>query len=88
MLSFLHRGDYCWKCEFDTDVKTGLIFFHHEGEQLRFYKKVHLKTQSKKKDVLVISNYCMKRRILIYLTKAVLKRTSNAICEYMSLDES
>ena len=22
MLSFLHRWDYCWKCEFDTDVKT------------------------------------------------------------------
>ena len=21
MLSFLHRLGYCWKCEFDTDVK-------------------------------------------------------------------
>ena len=21
MLSFLHRLDYSWKCEFDTDVK-------------------------------------------------------------------
>ena len=44
-----------------------------------FYKKVYLKTQSKKKDVPVISKYCKKRGILIYLAKAVLKRTSNAI---------
>ena len=21
MLSFLYRWDYCWKCEFDTDIK-------------------------------------------------------------------
>ena len=39
MLSFLHRWDYCWKCEFDKDVKIEYSF-HHEGEQLRFYKKV------------------------------------------------
>ena len=29
-------------------------YYHHDGEQLGFYKKVHIKTQSKKKDVLVI----------------------------------
>ena len=55
-----------------------MIFYHHDGEQLRFYK-VHPKTQNEKKDVLVIFKYCKKRRIPIYLTKAVLKRTSNAI---------
>ena len=44
MLSFLHRWDYCWKREFDTDVKVGKSF----------YKKVHVKTQGNKKDGLVI----------------------------------
>ena len=53
MLSFLHRWDYCWKCEFDTDVKIE-NYNHHDGEQLLSYKKVHIKTQSKNKDVLVI----------------------------------
>ena len=53
MLSFLHRWDYWWKCEFDTDVK--IEYIHHDGEQLSFYIKVHLKTQSNKKDVLEIS---------------------------------
>ena len=52
MLSFLHRWDYCWKCEFDTDVKVE-NYYHHDGEQLGFYKKVHIKAQSIK-DVLVI----------------------------------
>ena len=28
-------------------------YYHHDGEQLGFYKKAHTKTQSKKKDVLV-----------------------------------
>ena len=53
MLLFLHHWDYCWNCEFDTDVKIE-NYNHHHGEQLLFYKKVHIKTQSKKKDVLVI----------------------------------
>ena len=52
MLSFLHHWDYCWKCEFDTNVKIE-NYYHHDEEQLVFYK-VHVKTQSKKKDVLVI----------------------------------
>ena len=52
-------------------LKQNIIFIHHDGEQLHFYKKVHLTTQSKKKDVLVISKYCKKRRIVIYLTKSV-----------------
>ena len=46
MLSFLHRWDYCWKYEFDTDVKIE-NYYQHDGEQLGFYKKVHIKTQSK-----------------------------------------
>ena len=53
MLLFLHRWDYCWKCEFDIDVKIE-NYNHHDGEQLLFYKNVHIKTQRKKKVVLVI----------------------------------
>ena len=41
--------------------------------------KNYISLNIEKKDVLVISKYCKKRKILIYLTKAVLKRTSNAI---------
>ena len=53
MLAFLHRWGYCWKCEFDTDVKIE-NYNHHDGEQLLFYKKTHIKTQRKKKDVVEI----------------------------------
>ena len=53
MLSLLHRWDYCRKCEFDTDVKIE-NYYHCDEEQLGFYKNVHIKTQGKKKDVLVI----------------------------------
>ena len=45
ILSFLHRWDYCWKCEFDTDVKIE-NYYQHDGEQLGFYKKVHIKRQN------------------------------------------
>ena len=38
MLSFLPRWDYCWKCEFGTDVKTE-NYCDHDGEQLGFYRK-------------------------------------------------
>ena len=44
-----------------------------------------MKTQRKKKDVLV-TLYCKKRRIPIYLTKTVLKRTSNAIFSMKKVD--
>ena len=56
-----------------------------------------MKTHSKKKDVLVTFFILLvnekknkKRRILIYLTKTVLKRTSNAIfsMKKVNLDES
>ena len=53
MLSFLHLWDCCWKCEFDTDVKIE-TYYHHDGEQTGFYKKLHIKTQSKKNNVFVI----------------------------------
>ena len=49
MLSFLHRFDV--KCDIDADVIIG-NYYHHDGEQLDFYKKSTFKTQSKKKDVL------------------------------------
>ena len=47
MLSFLHRWDYCWKYEFDTDVKIAQKINHHDGEQQGFCEKVHIKTQSR-----------------------------------------
>ena len=44
------------RCKFDTDCTDVKIenYYHHDGEQLLFNKIVHIKTQSKKKDVLVI----------------------------------
>ena len=53
MLSFLHCWDYCWKFEFDINVKIE-NYGHHDKEQLLFHKKVHIKTQSQKKDVGVV----------------------------------
>ena len=47
MLSLLHRWDYY------TDFKIQ-NYYHHNGEQLGFFKKVHTETQSKNNDVLVI----------------------------------
>ena len=35
-------------------LKQNRSYYHHDGEQLGFYKEEHIKTQSKKKDVLVI----------------------------------
>ena len=35
-------------------LKQNRNCYHHDGEQLGFYKEEHIKTQSKKKDVLVI----------------------------------
>ena len=55
MFSFLHRWDYCWKCEFHTDVKIENCY-HHDGEQLGFYKNIPIKTQSKKKGVFGLSS--------------------------------
>ena len=63
---------------------------------IRFSQKAHMKTQSKKKYVLcdfillVNETKNKKRRILIYLTKTVLKRTSKAIfsIKKVNLDES
>ena len=73
-------------CEFDTDVKIE-NYYHHDEEQLMFYKKVHIKTQGIKKDVLVI---LAQWRTPTYLIKSVLKRTWNAIynMEKVDLDES
>ena len=73
MLSFLHRWDYCWKCEFDIYVKI-LIYNYHDGEQFVFYKKVHFKMQSKKKDVLVI-----------FIIKSVLQNVKCHNCTWRKL---
>ena len=98
MLSVLHRWYCCWKCQFDTDVKIE-NYNQHDGEQLRFLKKVclilkkvHTRKQSKKKNVIVILilllhnplHYCKKRRIPIYLIKTVLKRNLKGTLFYNS----
>ena len=51
-MSFLHRWEYDWKCKFDEDVKIK-NYYQHDGEQLAFYIKKHIKTQNKSKDILV-----------------------------------
>ena len=75
MLSFLPPWDYCWKCEFDTDVKIeNYCHYDHDGEQLGFYiKKITYQNTEEK------ALYYKKWRIPIYLTQTVPKRTSNAI---------
>ena len=52
MLPLLHRWRYCWKCEFDSDIK--IKNYPHDGENFGFYKKIHIKIQSKENDVLVL----------------------------------
>ena len=100
MLSFLHRWDCCWKCQFDTDVKIE-NYNHHDGEQFlqNFYKfiftKVHIKTRSKNKGVLVIFillpynplYYCKKWRTPIYLIKTVLKRNLKRTFSYSVIQQ-
>ena len=44
ILSFFHGWVLLLKCEFDTDVKIGNNYHLHGGEQVGFYKKVHIKT--------------------------------------------
>ena len=62
-------------------------YYHHDGEQLSFYKKVHIKTQSR-----ISCNLYPARNqeFQFYLTKTILKRTSNAIfnMKKVDLDES
>ena len=41
------------KCEYDIDAKIE-NHYQDDGQQLGFYEKIHIKTQSKKNDVLVI----------------------------------
>ena len=53
ILSFLHRWQNCWKCESDTDVKIENHLTMMKNNYF-FIKKVHIKTQSNEKDVLVI----------------------------------
>ena len=77
MLSFIYCWDYCWKCEFDKDVKIE-NYNHHDGEQLLFYQKVLIKTELKEEYSLY---YCIillkERRTPIYLIKTVAKRNLN-----------
>ena len=45
MSSFLHRWDYCMKvwiwCRCQNRIEND---YQHDGEQLAFYKEVHIKT--------------------------------------------
>ena len=52
MLSFLYRWDYCWKCEFDTDVKIDRKLLPW-WRTIRFLLKSTSK-HSKKMDIIVI----------------------------------
>ena len=54
-------------------------YYHHDGEQLGFYKKVHIKTQSR---MFLQSLHCKKQRIPINLTKTVLKRTYSILIHH------
>ena len=60
----------------------------HDGKQLGFCEKIHIKTQIQKKDVLFI--FSKKQKNSIYFTKSVLKRTSNVVfnMKKVDLDES
>ena len=57
MLSFLHSYDYCWKCDFDTDINIEWkrITTMMENNQL-FIKKYYISkhTSWEKKNVFVI----------------------------------
>ena len=70
-------------------------YYRHDEEQLGFYKKTYENKEQKEGcscDFILLINETKnkKRRILIYLTKTVLKRTSNAIfsMKKVNLDES
>ena len=55
-----------------------LNYYHHDREQLGFYKKAYVKTGGKKKHVRVLQvneTKNKKRIILIYLTKTILSHT-------------
>ena len=56
---------------------------HHDGELLGFYKNVHIKTQTGCSSNLYIAR---NKEFQIYLTKTVLKRTSNAIFNMKKVD--
>ena len=79
MLSFLPRWDYCWKCEFDADVKIE-NYYHHDGEQLGFNKK----------SIYQNTSFILQVTKDYNLTKTGLKRTSNDIfnMKIVNWDES
>ena len=64
--------------------------YHHDGEQLLFYKKVHIKTQSKKNVFVMLyiiaRNEELQSCATIYMIKTILKRnlkrTLNAIIQH------
>ena len=60
-------------------------YYDHHGEQLGFYKKVHIKTQSKKKNVFVIFTL-QETNEFPFIWQKLLKKTSNCIFNMEKVD--
>ena len=54
-------------------------YYHYDGEQLGFAKKVHIKSQSKKKDILVIIILQERKNCNLFNKNCTQERASNAI---------
>ena len=66
-----------------------IILPYHDGEQLRFYKKVRIKTYRLRKKKNILATPCIARNEefqFVYLTKTVIKITSNAILILKKID--
>ena len=86
MLSFLDRWDNCSKCEFDTGIKTEYKIIITMMENNQVFIKTYISKHRAKRRMFLQSLYCKKRRVPIYLTKTVLKRTLNAIFNIKKVD--
>ena len=86
MLLFLHHWDFCWKCEFDTDVKKE-NHYHYAGKQAGF---IISKDTKQKKDVFVIFVLQETENYNLFDKNYVLKITLNGIfnVKTVDLDES
>ena len=84
MLSFLHRRDCCWQCEFDTDAIIELKIIITRMENNHVFIKKYISKQRAKGTMFSQSLYCNKWRI-----PPILKRTLNLIfnMEKVDLDE-
>ena len=82
-----YRWDYFWMCEFDADAKIELklsLLWRRITFLLKRYIPKH-KGWAKRR-MFLSSSYFKKRRIIVYLTKTVLKTTSNSIFNMKNVD--